>query len=155
MKIFAINSRTRDVISKIFQIFYFAPWWPMRWFFWFEIGIKIISKLKASKWCIAWPLFIINWKMVILTTKSFIGSKYGFLWRYIVSYTYLESALSVLQNELLHWLENLYFTEKATWRIGRIPYPSQSRDLSTDNKFKTWFVHSFFSYWSVWAQWGE
>ena len=46
----------------------------------------------------------------------------------LTSYTYLESVFRVLQNELLHLIENKYFTEKITWRIGRILYPSQSRD---------------------------
>ena len=44
----------------------------------------------------------------------------------------------VLQNELLHLIETLYLTEKVTLRIGRIPYPSQSRDLSTDNQNKNY-----------------
>mgnify|MGYP001161024786 CR=1 FL=1 len=60
----------------------------------------------------------------------------------LTSYTYLESVFRVLQNELLHLIENLYFTEKVTWRIGKILYPSQSRDLSTDNQNKKLTVPS-------------
>ena len=55
----------------------------------------------------------------------------------LTSYTYLESVFRVLPNEILHLLEKKYFTEKVTWRIGRILYPSQSRDFPTDNQFKT------------------
>ena len=94
-------------------------------------------------------------KVVILTTKSLIVSKYYFLWRYLKSHTYLESAFQVLQNELSCLIENLYFIEKVPWCIGRISYLSQSRDLSTDNQFKTWIVHSSSLHWLVWAQWRD
>ena len=141
--------------AKIFKFFILPP--GDQWGDFFE------SRL-VSKWSASYKLqndvhhdhFLYSIEeVVILTTKSFIGPKYGFLWKYLTSYTYLESVFRVLPNEILHLLEKKYFTEKVTWRIGRIPYPSQSRDLSIDNQFKTWFVHFSFLYWSVWAKRGD